>query len=309
MTDADKDFQQLSDAITIRRLELLDAVAQKLSMSDVARDFNIRQPAVSQQINSLEAALGTKLLIRRGRTMELTESGRRAALLARRLIALHYEGLAEIQNVALAGNQILRLGCSAPQTGLRILKHYQDIYPGARVSLVMANTETLLKKLAAFEVDTVVTGLQTPMAEFHCHLLFEQDLLAMVPADHPLAGQDEIRLEQMIEETLILREKGSYTRALLSEALSRANLEPKVSFEVATREATAEAVVQGFGVSCVLSREQPHDPRLAIRPIATSEKPGKEYLISNHALIDIPPLRDLFALDAIRTPDIWSNDD
>lgn len=75
-----------------------------------------------------------------------------------------------------------------------------------------------------------------------------EELVAVVPAGHPLAQQEQVTLEQLSRERLVIYNQASPTRNLVLSMFRQQNLQPDVAFEVATDHMLASFVSQGLGV-------------------------------------------------------------
>ena len=83
-----------------------------------------------------------------------------------------------------------------------------------------------------------------------------------VARGHPWARRRSLRLEEIAEETLILREPGSTTRAVLEAALAARGVAPRRTIEIGSREAAREAVAAGLGIGVIFASEVQRDSRL-----------------------------------------------
>lgn len=102
-----------------------------------------------------------------------------------------------------------------------------------------------------------------PRNGLHLQPLNESRICALVPASHPWAQQPEgIRLEQLNDVIMVLREPSSITRRTFDDACVAANVQPKVLLELDSREAVTEAVAAELGVGVVSSMEVSPDPRV-----------------------------------------------
>ncbi len=87
-------------------------------------------------------------------------------------------------------------------------------------------------------------------------------LVVFVDRGHPWSQRRSIRLADIADQTLILREEGSTTRAIFERSLEDCGVEAKNVLELEGREAVREAVAAGLGVGVVCDYEFGHDTRL-----------------------------------------------
>ena len=104
-------------------------------------------------------------------------------------------------------------------------------------------------------------------------------------------------MRDLAGEPIVLRERGSFTRALLMEAFEAAGLVPRIAFEVATREAVAEAVRRGFGLGPVLDHEAPSADDLRTLELEGGAIIGNDYLVCHASALQYGPVRRFFAVN------------
>ncbi|NYI05959.1 LysR family transcriptional regulator [Allostreptomyces psammosilenae] len=154
--------------LDIRHLRVLQAVARTGSFSGAARELNLTQPAVSQQIRALEKAVDTPVVVRAGRRMDLTEAG---AVLVRHAVTI-LDGLAaaEEEVAALAGLRSGRVRLAAfPSASSTLVPPavaaVRAAHPGVRLSLVEAEPPESVEMLREGDCE-VALAFRYPGAEY-----------------------------------------------------------------------------------------------------------------------------------------------
>src|SRR5579862_5195529 len=145
-----------------RQLAAFCAVVERRSFSQAAERLGVTQPAVSLQIRALEKRLGTQLFDRSGRRVEPTEAGMRLYRGAQRLLALEDQVVAEVAD---AGSEELtgtfEIGASTGPGGI-VLAHqlceFQSRHPALHVALWVFDTQTIVERVAARELELGVVG-------------------------------------------------------------------------------------------------------------------------------------------------------
>ena len=255
-------------------LMLFLAVAEEGSVSRGADRLCISQPAVSKQIQSLEAALKTKLFAREAKGMRLTDAGELLLGYAQRLAGLEREAehaLAEMQGLA---RGTLTVGASLTVGAYlmpELLAAYGRRYPNIALTLEIANTEAIQKMLIEGKVDIGLTEGFADAPDLDASVFAEDELVAIAPPSHPLLAESPIPLERFLQEPLILREPGSGTRAVLERALSERGLSVTPLMSLGSTEAIKRSVAAGVGLAVVsrlaLSLEL-ETGRLALLPLS-----------------------------------------
>lgn len=192
-------------------------VVETKSYTAAAQALHMTQPAVSQHIRKLEETYQCRLIGFSGRALMLTQAGE---------LLYHYINL-QLANEKLLIERLqsierpLQIGAT-----LSIADYYLPpvLTPSlaSRFSLAVGNTETLIDKLLHGELDCAFIEGIFDSELFQSNIFRKACFLPVASVNHPLAGQ-EISLRQLHAYPLILREKGSGTRAILETYLHQQN--------------------------------------------------------------------------------------
>lgn len=279
------------DLSLLRRLRVFLAVVEAGGVGDAARALGISQPAVSTHIRKLEAHLGASLFRRTGRKLVVNERGAELlALLPRAFWDLGHT-LNAAREVAGAVNSPLRFGFSAPQTALEAAQMFRQQDAATMLDLKVANSTDLFEELDSYQLDIIMIGMDQPDPAYECQFFKRQSVSVMLPGDHRFAGKPDMSLAQLARLPLVLRESGSYTRKVLLRAFEQAGLTPRIAFEVATREAVAEAVRRGFGVGPVLNGEAERGSDLVLLSVEGGSIMSDDYLVCHKDALRYGPIR------------------
>jgi DNA-binding transcriptional LysR family regulator len=239
--------------ITLRQLEILDAVARNMSFSRASAELHLTQPAVSMQIKQLEDILGVPLFEHMGRRIHLTEAGK-DVLHSSRLIENELDNLEQ----SLADQQGLKGGSltvSAASTAsvftARMMALFRSQNPEVRLSLNVVNREILLQHLTENSIDLALMGQPPEGFDLIAQPFMDNPLVVIAATSHPLANQANITLSTFMEEVLIGRELGSGTRGALEKFLSEHGYVFQAAMEMNKNEAIKQAVEAGLGLGVV----------------------------------------------------------
>jgi DNA-binding transcriptional LysR family regulator len=234
--------------LTLRQLRVFESVAKHLNFSRAAEDLHLTQPAVSMQIKQLEEQVGLPLFEQLGKRIFLTEAGRELRHYSRAIAQQLAEAEAvfdQLKGLERGKLKVAVVGTAnyfAPQ----LLARFSQRYPGAMVSLHVANRETVLEKLEENEADLAIMGQPPP--RLVAVAFSENPLVVIAPPDHPLAKARNVALARLAQETFLMREPGSGTRAAMERFFAAHAIALRPGMEVSTNEAIKQAVQAGMGL-------------------------------------------------------------
>ena len=245
--------------IDIQKIETFLAAAEKLSLSEAAKQLHLSQPTVSHQIKVLEQELDVKLFIRSNTGLQLTEAGRLMLPWARRL--LHdTKNLREMMSSLqedIVGE--LRIACSTtagkyilPQLAARFCKQY----PGIRVRIQACGPEQTTLDLLEGETHIGVVSSEIDDTSLESQEFFRDIITLIVPANHRWAMRKVIEPAEILEEKIIMREETAGTRRVVLTELAKHDIsldDLDVFMELGNAEAIVRTVAAGYGVSFVSS--------------------------------------------------------
>jgi DNA-binding transcriptional LysR family regulator len=231
-------------------------LAEELNFSRAAERLHIAQPALSQQIRSLEDRLGTQLVDRARRPLALTEAGHNLFTEARQILgALEQAGLAT-QEIGVGRRGWLSVGFtrSAMYSILPpALKAFHHAYPQVELKLFEMLTEEQTDALRDMRIHVGI-GRQ-PLAIDGCTsypLLRERVMVALEPG-HPLAAQKKVKIADLADTPLILYPKhqnAQFKRSVLS-LYRDAGLTPLVAHQAYEIQTAIALVAAGLGVTFI----------------------------------------------------------
>jgi DNA-binding transcriptional LysR family regulator len=240
-----------------RQLAAFCAVVEKRSFSQAAERLGVTQPAVSLQVRALEQRLGQRLLDRSGRRVEPTEAGRRLYRGAQRLLQLEEQVLDDVASAdegRLTGT--LEIGASTgPGAHLvpLLLCEFQRANPDVRVELSVSDTQTVIERVAAREIELGVVGAHRRHRSLDFEPLARDEIVLAVPPHHP-AADGELSLDELGQETLISMQAGAGVRDVVEDELRRAGIRLRgfeSKLELGLQESVKSAVAAGYGVAFI----------------------------------------------------------
>jgi DNA-binding transcriptional LysR family regulator len=240
-----------------RQLAAFCAVVELQSFSQAAERLGVSQPAVSLQIRSLEERLGRKLLDRSGRTVEPTEAGQALYRGAQKLLALEEQVLEQVAGELdgrLRGRLHLGASSGPGETVLPLLLcEFQRREPEVSVSLLVSDTQTVVERVAARELELGVVGAARRHRSVKFEPFFRDEVVLACPPGHAFAGRT-VTLDELRAEPLILMQEGAGVRQVIEDELRGAGVrlrELDVRLELGLQESVRSAVRAGYGVTFI----------------------------------------------------------
>jgi DNA-binding transcriptional LysR family regulator len=277
-----------------RQLAAYCAVVERGSFSAAAQRLGVTQPAISQQVRSLEERVGQRLLDRSGRRVEPTEAGLRLYRSAQRVLAAEEQLLGELAAVDSADlHGRLAIGASTGPGGRLVpllLCEFAHEHPGVEVALSVSDTQTVIERVGSRDLELGVVGAARRVRGLLFEPFARDEIVLAVPAGHRLAGRTATVMD-LDRETLIVMQEGAGVRQVVEDELRRrgARIRPRARIELGLQESVKNAVVSGFGVSFI-SRTALEE-ELAAGTIAVARVEGLE------------PARQIYAVrSAARVP-------
>lgn len=243
-----------------KQLAAFCAVVERESFSRAAAALGVTQPAVSQQVRSLEKRLGVQLLDRSGRRVVPTDSGQQLYQGAQRLLALEEQLVSEITLPArgpLTGT--LEIGASTGPAAIvvpLVLCEFQRAHPGLQVELAVHDTQTVVSLVAGRELELGVVGASRARRGVDFEPFFSDDVILVCPPGHPQAGKT-LGLEALTELPLVLMQEGAGVRQLLEDELRRRGKrlrDLRVDLVLGLQESVRSAVQAGYGATFISRR-------------------------------------------------------
>lgn len=246
--------------LTLRQLEVLEAVDSAGSMAEAGRRLFMTGPGVTQQVQQLERALGAPVFDRLGRRLKLTAAGRHALAAAHDVHARLATLAREMDALSNRDEGVLHLGILATGTHILppLLAEFRRRAPGIAVHMAVSSREQLTERLLEGDVDLALMG-RVPGRDEADRAATADPLVREPLTDnphviiawpgHPLAGQAAIPPIELRHEAFVQREAGSGTRAMLDQFLHLHRIEPPERLTVFGNEMAKHAVMSQLGIS------------------------------------------------------------
>ncbi|PLR94652.1 LysR family transcriptional regulator [Bacillus sp. T33-2] len=239
----------------LRQIQYFIEVAKREHVTEAALALNVAQSAVSRQIFNLEAELGVDLFIREGRNVKLTHIGRMFLEHMEEAINVVENARREVQEYLDPEQGKIRIGFPsslAAYTLPTVISAFRERYPQVKFELKQSSYHELINGVVKGEIDMALVG-PVPKQENKVkgHILFTENIVALLPASHSLADKPSLDLNQLKDHSFILFPKGFVLRELVDNACRQLGFQPNVSFEGDDIDAIKGLVSAGLGVTLI----------------------------------------------------------
>lgn len=246
--------------MTLTQLEIFSLVAELRGFTLAAHRLGISQSAISHAMKSLEQELGVELLRRHQSQVELTDIGEQLLQRARAMLGLANTLRQEAADARGMKTGTLRIGSFGPTSSIKllpkILQRYREVHPGIEVHIDEGPDRQVLQWLEERRIDVGFVVL--PEERFDTFALVEDQMVALLPLDHPMAAHGALSLQDLCADPFVLTEAGS--SELVSRLFSAARLQPNIRYRCSQLLSTLDVVSRGDAITVVAEGSLPDDP-------------------------------------------------
>ncbi len=238
----------------LRQLRYLVALADERHFTRAAAREHIAQPALSQQIRRLEAEVGLALVERTTRRVALTAAGELLVARARRILAELDDAQAELSTLAGVKGGRLAVGAlhtMGPVDLSLLLASFHRAHPAIELTVREQSSEELAEMLRDDVIDLAFLSVTERIQSRGLELrrLVTEELVAVLPRQHPLAKRDGVRLSELAGDPFVSFRSGSRLRELLESAAAGGGFEPRIALESNESRRIRSLVASGLGVA------------------------------------------------------------
>lgn len=238
--------------INLEAFKIFYTVATKKSISKAAEILFVSQPAVTWQIKTLEAELGTTLFIRTKHGVELTHEGSALFEYVKNGVESFQNGINMLENLKNLDHGFIHIGASTTVSKFVLMPYlakFHELYPKIDIQIVNTLTENLLSELRHGNLDMLI--LNFPMKEGRdlnsIKVMDVEDIFVGNKKYYELTG-GKVTLDALNNYPLLFQKLPSNTRAYLDQYLkdNQVKLSPKM--EIVSFNLIMDFVKNGFGI-------------------------------------------------------------
>jgi DNA-binding transcriptional LysR family regulator len=261
------------ERINLLSLRLFLAVVELGSIAEVGRQHFIAPTAITKRMQELEEEFGVQLLSRSSRGVSPTSAGEALARHIRNMSGLSERMRTEMTEYAEGARGHVRLiaNSSALIEHLALeVAEFMALHPGIRIDLLEALSDQVVRAVRDGNADLGIFAPPVHMPlELEMYPYRQDQLVALVPADHPLARRTTVAFAELLRHPMIGVHGASSLSALLAQA---AGGEIAHSFRVSSNDVARWMVSKGLGIT-VLTEAMvvPYEECLKIRSVRISD--------------------------------------
>jgi LysR family hydrogen peroxide-inducible transcriptional activator len=238
--------------MNLRDLRYFVALADTRHFGKAAERSFVSQPTLSAQIKKLETYLGVQLIERQPRKVTLTETGAKILPLARRILQESDEivSLARNEHDPLSGKlKVALIPTIGPYLLPLVTRRLRKQLPRLKLMLYEHQTQPLLEKLRAGDIDLGILALPVPLDGLEARPLYDESFTLAVPTSSPLARKTTIKLDDLNGESLLLLEDGHCLRDQALDVCSRIDVKESEDYRATSLETLRQMVAAGLGIT------------------------------------------------------------
>lgn len=233
----------------MNRYEVFMKVVHKGSFTKAAEELGYSQSAVSQMVKALEEELSTTLISRSRKGITLTPDGKQYLPFIKQLYNSYRELKEKHKEMLGLEEGLIRIGTFSSVSCHwlpSLIKDFKKIYPSVHFVLQQGDYTSIAEYVKEGSVDF---GFINPDAakDLETISLQQDEMLAVLPIDHPLAIKEKVSLTDLTNEEFILLEEGELSEPL--EFFKKHQMKPNIQYRVHDDYTIMSMVEKGLGIS------------------------------------------------------------
>lgn len=236
------------------RYQIVCMVVDRGSLKSAADELGYTQSAVSQAVKALERELGTTIIERGKQGVSLTRDGKQYLPYLRQIVTAEAELEGKRQELLGLSSTDIRIATftNVSRTVLpRVIRDFGTLHPGVRFTLKQGDYTRNAQWVHDGVVDFCFTA-RGFTAGLQKRVVYHDELVALLPATHPLTAKEKVTLADLASEPFVLLDEGE--QSLVLDAFAAHGLSPRVTSEVTDDYTIMAMVEEGLGVSMLYRR-------------------------------------------------------
>lgn len=258
--------------MNLNQLQYFMTLAECEHYTNAASQLSITQPALSHAIRLLEEELGAPLFHKKGRNITLSKYGKVFLSYAQESLHILQAGTKKVRSMA--GETTGHIDLAYIYTMGRefapgMIRRFLDSRPDIRVTfhLSVLNTSEIIKGIKEERFDAGFCSARDEEPLLNFIPVFKEELVAVVPKSHPLAGKSTLCLEETVPYPQIYYPKTSGLRPVIDHLFELIGKTPVISYEIEEDLSMAGLVAEGFGIAVMPRIPLPENLQVAVLPL------------------------------------------
>jgi len=245
-------------------------IAETKNFLEAAAILYCSQATLTKHIQRLELELGLTLFDRTTRKVSITREGEMLLPYAREITELYERMTLQVKEAKNDSQQTLTIGsipALAQYNITELLVSFKKTNPQATINVIQAGSEELMDLVRQRKCDVAFIRTYGELLPEFCYLPIAADeLVAILPGEHPLANQGVIPLEKLSRENFVLIPENTMLHRLSMQLCHESGFEPHVVFTDHRLENLLEMVINGMGVALLMRKlaEYMAHPKVAV---------------------------------------------
>ena len=236
--------------MTIRHLKIFIAVYNERNMTAAANKLFITQPSVSQAIKELENYYGVELFERISNKLYVTESGKKVYQYAKNIMKLFDELEDGLKENAVKKKLIVGANYTVGAVLIhKYIKNFNSLYPNSEIRVIVNKASILKEMLRKNELDLALIEETKNESDFIEDSFYNDRIVVVADPEHPLFQKNEVTAYDIVNEHLLLREKGAGVRNLFELKMNQIGLVIEPYWESTSTTALINAAEDKIGIA------------------------------------------------------------
>jgi len=237
----------------LKQLHYFMEVAKREHISEAAVDLHVAQSAISRQIAKLEDELGTELFEREGKNIKLPPIGKIFFDHTKPAMKAIEHATKQVEEYLDPDRGQIKIGFPtslANHSLPTVISSFKDQNPNVAFHLRQGSYQYLIDSVKKREIDLAFLGpVPKDDPDIESHILFTENIAALIPDDHPLAKRETLLLSDLKNDSFVLFPEGYVLHEIAINACKQAGFTPQVSSEGVDLDAIKGLVSAGIGVT------------------------------------------------------------
>ncbi|RXT07881.1 LysR family transcriptional regulator [Ammoniphilus sp. CFH 90114] len=236
--------------MNIEQIEAFLYVSLTKSFKKAGELLYISQPTVSARIKTLENEIGHQLFVRNGKQITLTKEGEAFIPYAKKGVEFLQDGLLAIDDTKGKTKGNISVSIVLTMTNYifpSLIRDFNQSFPEVKLTVHTGHSHNVLNMVLNHDVSLGISRSVDHPKIKTIHLL-DDEMVLVIYRDHPFFSRNSILLEEVVNEPLILFNRGSLDWALINNAFGHLNRKPNVVLEADNIEFVKQMIMEKMGI-------------------------------------------------------------